>query len=96
MKILTVVANIKAKKDQIDFVRTELESLIDVTRKEKGCIQYDLHLDNENPAHFLFFENWETKEHWLKHMETEHLKRFLSKTTSAIEEFVVNEMTKIG
>ncbi|MEM9449380.1 MAG: antibiotic biosynthesis monooxygenase, partial [Cyanobacteria bacterium P01_E01_bin.6] len=24
-----------------------------------GCIQYDLHEDNENPAHFVFYENWE-------------------------------------
>ncbi|MEO1610025.1 MAG: antibiotic biosynthesis monooxygenase, partial [Pseudomonadota bacterium] len=24
----------------------------------------DLHQDNENPAHFMFYENWESRELW--------------------------------
>ena len=54
MANLTIVANIKAKPDKIELVKNELEKLIDITRAEKGCVQYDLHQDNDNPAHFLF------------------------------------------
>ena len=54
---LTIVANIEAKSDKIDFVKAELEKLIHITRSEDGCLQYDLHQDNENPAHFMFYEN---------------------------------------
>ena len=54
MARLTIVANIKAKAEQIDLVKAELEKLIDITRAEPGCINYDLHQGNENPAHFLF------------------------------------------
>jgi quinol monooxygenase YgiN len=57
MAKLTIVANITAKADKIDLVKTELEKLIDITRAEEGCINYDLHQDNENPAHFMFYEN---------------------------------------
>ena len=53
MPDLTIVANITAHPDKIDLVKAELIKLIDVTRAEEGCINYDLHQDNENPAHFL-------------------------------------------
>ena len=93
--MLTIVATIKAKADKIDLVRTELEKLIDVTRAEAGCINYDLHQDNEDPAHFLFYENWESRDLWQKHMGTPHLQAYLAATEGAVEAFTVNEMTRI-
>ncbi|WP_198590427.1 antibiotic biosynthesis monooxygenase, partial [Shewanella sp. 10N.286.52.B9] len=50
MTKLTIVANIKANEDKIELVKAELLKLIDVTRAEDGCINYDLHQDNDNPA----------------------------------------------
>lgn len=96
MTKLTVVANITAKADKIDLVKAELLKLIDVTRAEKGCLQYDLHQDNENPAHFTFYENWETAEMLKAHMNTQHLKNFIATTDGAIENFTVSEMTHIA
>ncbi|MDB4766109.1 antibiotic biosynthesis monooxygenase [bacterium] len=96
MAHLTIVANIKAKADKVDLVKAELEKLIATTRKEAGCVQYDLHQDNENPTHFLFFENWESRELWQAHMGSQHLKDFGVATDGAVEEITVNEMTKIA
>ncbi|MEL7499207.1 MAG: putative quinol monooxygenase [Planctomycetota bacterium] len=96
MSKLTIVANITAKADQIDLVKAELEKLIAPTRVEDGCLQYDLHQDNENTAQFLFFENWESREQWQTHMEAPHLKAYLEATDGAIEQFSINEMTHIG
>ncbi len=44
--------------NQIETVKTELIKLIGDTHAEEGCINYDLHQGNENPAHFIFYENW--------------------------------------
>ncbi len=96
MSKLTIVANIKAKADKIDLVKAELEKLIDVTRTEEGCIQYDLHQDNENPAQFLFFENWENQELWQAHMNNQHLADYMAATEGCVEEFTVNQMSHIG
>lgn len=96
MSKLTIVANIKAKSDKVDLVKNELEKLINTTRAEAGCLQYDLHQDNENPAHFLFFENWESRELWQTHMNNQHLKDYMAATEGAVEEFVLNEMSHIG
>tara|TARA_R110001592_G_scaffold107818_3_gene301637 strand:+ start:559 stop:849 length:291 start_codon:yes stop_codon:yes gene_type:complete len=95
MSKLTIVANIIAKEDKIDLIKTELLKLIDITLAETGCINYDLHQDNENPAHFVFYENWETRELWQSHMEGKHLKDFVSNTEGALDLFTVSEMTHI-
>ena len=96
MAHLTIVANIKARADKIDLVKTELEKLIATTRDEAGCIQYDLHQDNDHPEHFLFFENWESRELWQTHMGAAHLQEYLAATEGAIEDFSIHEMTRIG
>ena len=88
--------NIKAKTDKIDLVKAELEKLIDITHAEECCLQYDLHQDNENPAHFMFYENWESRELWQTHMSAQHLQDYMAATEGAVEEFVLNEMTQIA
>ncbi len=95
MANLTIVARIEAKNDRIDLLKSELLKMIEPTLKEAGCIQYDLHQDNENPAVFLFCENWKNRELWQEHMNNPHLAGFLKATDGAIASFTVNEMTKI-
>lgn len=92
-KYLTIVAKIEAKRDKIEFVKAELLKLIEPTRKEVGCVQYDLHLDNENPALFIFIENWESEEVLQDHANSEHFKAFTKATDGALENFIVNKMT---
>ncbi|AXT27492.1 antibiotic biosynthesis monooxygenase [Ruegeria sp. AD91A] len=96
MAKLTIVANIKANPGKIDLVKAELTKLIDITRSEKGCINYDLHQDNDNPAHFVFYENWESRELWQTHMGAPHLAAYMAATDGAVAEFTLNEMTVIG
>ena len=96
MSKLTIVANIHANADKIDLVKAELEKLVPITRAEEGCIQYDLHQDNENPAHFLFYENWESRELWQIHMNAPHLAAYMEVTEGAVAEFTLNEMSLTG
>ncbi|WP_109301051.1 putative quinol monooxygenase [Aquimarina sp. AU474] len=93
---LTIVARILVKEEKRDLVQSELVKLIDITRAEKGCINYDLHQDNDNKNLFLFYENWESRELWQAHMNNDHLAQYMKATEGAVEEFVLNEMTVIG
>ena len=95
MAKLTIVANIHAKADKIELVRAELQKLIAITRAEEGCLQYDLHQDNGDPAHFLFYENWESRELWQIHMKAPHLDAYMAATEGAVEKFTLNEMTVV-
>ena len=96
MSKLTILANIQAKSDQIALVKSELLKLIDTTRAEPGCLQYDLHQDNEDSAHFVFYENWQSRELWQTHMNNQHLADYMSATEGAVEDFTLNELTHIA
>lgn len=93
---LTIIAQITAAPGKEALVRQELEKLVPITRQEAGCIQYDLHIDNENPGFFVFFENWETRDLWQTHMGAPHLQKYSAATDGAVTEFLLHEMTKIA
>jgi quinol monooxygenase YgiN len=96
MTQLTIVANIIAKANKVELVKAELFKLIETTRKEAGCVNYDLHQDNANPAHFMFYETWETRELFQTHMSNQHLKDYMAATDGAVDVFTLNEMTLVG
>ena len=96
MPKLTVTGNILANPDRIELVKAELEKLIPITRAEAGCIQYDLHQDNDNPAYFMFYENWESRELWQTHMNAPHMAAYMAATEGAVEKFWLHEMTHIA
>ena len=85
MKQLTVVAKITANKGKEKETKEALELLIPTTLKEEGCINYDLHVSEENEEIFLFYENWTNRELWEKRMSTEHLKQFMAKADDLLE-----------
>lgn len=96
MSKLTIVAQITAKSEHIETVKAELEKLIEPSRQDEGCISYDLHQDNANPAHFIFFENWASKAALEAHMQAPHFQAFGAATQDMIEAFNVNELTHIS
>ncbi len=95
-KPLTIIAKVVVKEDSVDVVKGEMSKVVEATRKEEGCINYDLHQDNEASHIFIFYENWSTKALWEKHMESAHLADFLKATEDAVEKVVINEMTMIS
>ena len=78
---LTVVAHLVAKPDKIEETRRFLLSLVGRTRAEGGCVNYDLHQDDANPAEFTFYENWINRSEWDRHMEMPYLHEFVRRKT---------------
>jgi quinol monooxygenase YgiN len=75
-KKVTVLALVKAKGGMEETVREELLSLVNPTRSEPGCLNYDLHQATDDKSLFMFYENWKNMENLEKHRETAHLKAF--------------------
>lgn len=96
MTTLTIIANIHAKPGQTEMVKSELLRLLPITRGEEGCITYDLHQDNDNPAHFTLIEAWESPAFWQAHMAAPHLAAYMAATEDAVSEFTLSEMTQLG
>lgn len=95
MSKLTIVARVVAKKDAIERVKGEGLKLVAPTRKEEGCLGYVLHQDNENPAVFVFYENWKSAEDLDKHMNTPHFKSFAAAVGDITEEIAINKLTEL-
>ena len=93
---LTILAQITAAPGKEDLVRSELEKLVAPTVVEDGCVTYELHADDADPAVFVFFEVWKTREHWLAHMEMPHLTAFKAAVAGALLPGVRREMTRIA
>lgn len=85
-KSLTVVATLNATPGQEATLRRELLALIAPSRQDAGCVNYDLHQAVDNPGHFLFHENWTSKQHLDDHLARPHLKAFLAKAGDLLAE----------
>lgn len=96
MNELVIVAHINAKPKHAELIKTALEKLINTTRTEPGCIQYDLHQDHQQQAHFMFYERWQSRELWQQHMQTEHLQGFMQTAEKYVESISIHEMHAIG
>ena len=95
MPKLTIVADIRAEADAVDLVKAELQKLVAPTLAEEGCLQYDLHQDDEDPAHFLFYENWTSRELWQQHMASAHIAAYQAATEGKVAGFALYEMTHL-
>ena len=73
---VTLVVTLRAKEGQHILLEAELRALINPTRKEEGCLQYDLHRCADQPGTFLFHEVWETRDHHTAHTRTPHYLRW--------------------
>ena len=54
-------------------LREVLTGLLEPTRKEDGCLFYDLHVNTNDPSKFLFHESWMSQDHHAAHDKTPHI-----------------------
>ena len=62
---LYIVALFRFKENHLFDAIELMKKLVVETRKEEGCLQYDLIEDRENKGTFFLIELWETEEHHL-------------------------------
>lgn len=96
MSQLTVVAQIVAKQDAIESIKPELLKLIEPTRRENGCIEYNLHQDNADPTLFIFYETWENAAALEQHMASDHFKSYIAAVDGMIKDKAVHILTRIA
>ncbi|GJQ25310.1 MAG: antibiotic biosynthesis monooxygenase [Phycisphaerae bacterium] len=83
---LTVIARFKARPGKEAIVRRELMALVAPTRIEPGCINYDLHVAADDPATFLFHENWESEADLERHLQSAHVQAWRERSVELLAE----------
>jgi quinol monooxygenase YgiN len=83
---LTVIAQFKSKPSKESQVRQELLSLVDPSRKDAGCLNYDLHQALDNHALFVVHENWISETHLERHLQKPALQAVLARLGQILTE----------
>jgi len=73
---LYVVAVTFAQSGKEAELRKALLTLVEYAKSEPGFIKYDLHVSEENPGEFLFYEIWEDQKSLDLHGDTPNMKAF--------------------
>ncbi|MBC8099127.1 MAG: antibiotic biosynthesis monooxygenase [Armatimonadetes bacterium] len=83
---LTVIAQFVAKPGMETALAQALGALVAPSRSEEGCINYDLHQDNTDSAHFLLYENWVNAAALETHFTMPYLLQFLEQSEGLLAE----------
>lgn len=75
--MLKVIAEDFIKPEYLDIVRPWYVELVEKTRQEPLCISYDLFVDQKDPGHFIFIEQWPDQAALDTHCRTEHFTRLV-------------------
>jgi quinol monooxygenase YgiN len=73
---VTLIVLLRAREGQETLLEAELRALVGPTRKEDGCLTYDLHRSADAPGGFLLHEIWATREAHTQHAKTPHFLRW--------------------
>ena len=83
-RTVRVLARITARPDKIEEVKSLLLGLVVETRKENGCISYQLLQNNVHPSDFTFVEEWASDSDIDSHFTTVHVQDAFSRAASLL------------
>jgi quinol monooxygenase YgiN len=83
--MLPVVAIIKARPGKEKILEGILKGLVEPTRKEAGCLRYDLFRDSSDPRTFVFIEDWRFDADLQAHLASPHIHAAMSRKAELIE-----------
>jgi quinol monooxygenase YgiN len=81
---LRVIARVKARPGKVNELLSVLNSLVEPTRKEPGCLSYKLLQNNEDPTDFTLIEEWQSNTALESHFATKHFKDALIKLPNLV------------
>ncbi len=79
-----VVATVEVQPGKEETVQALLQTAIEGTHTEEGCISYALHRDYENPQRFVMVERWASREA----LEAHFTKPYMADLFAALPEHV--------
>ncbi|MBC9945176.1 antibiotic biosynthesis monooxygenase [Leucobacter sp. cx-328] len=75
--MLKMIAQDFIRLDAVDIVMPLYRELVELTRAEPLNVSYELFVDDEDPGHFIFVEEWPDREALDLHCASEHFQRLV-------------------
>lgn len=76
MSQLNIVATLKIKSENHAAFQTLFKKLVEASRKEAGCIRYELNQSLDDPNVYVVIETWASKQAIDLHNHTPHFIEF--------------------
>jgi len=73
---VTLIVILRAREGQETLLEAELRALVSPTRREDGCLRYDLHRSVDTPGSLLLHEVWATRDAHTEHTHSHHFLRW--------------------
>jgi quinol monooxygenase YgiN len=73
---VTLIVLLRAREGQETILEAELRALVAPTRKEEGCLRYDLYRSADTPGALLLHEVWEARDAHTEHTRSPHFLRW--------------------
>lgn len=70
--MIKVIAKQMIKEDKVETFKKLVSELMSETKKEEGCIAYQLFQDVNNSGILTFIEEWQSREALQNHMKSRH------------------------
>jgi quinol monooxygenase YgiN len=84
----SLIAYLHAKPEKREELLKVLLSFIEPSRDEAACINYHLHVSDDDPNLFIFYENWRSREELDQHLQTAMLTNFWNRRLDLLEKDV--------
>ena len=75
--MITIIAKSIIKEGSKEYFKKNAKELINESRKEEGCISYNLYEDLKNKEIMVFLEEWKDEKSIEMHKNSEHYKRII-------------------
>ena len=85
MKKIQITVILTAKENTAAELKNQLIALVALSRKETGCLQYDLHQNTQKSNVYVLHEIWENEAIFEKHNNQEYVKAFFALAPSLLE-----------
>jgi quinol monooxygenase YgiN len=73
---VTLIVILRAREGQETLLEAELRALVSPSRREEGCLAYNLHRAIDTPGALLLHEVWASREAHTAHTYTPHFLRW--------------------
>jgi quinol monooxygenase YgiN len=93
---VTLIVILRAREGQETLLEAELRALVGPSRREEGCLTYNLHRSIDTPGALLLHEVWASREAHTEHTHTPHFLRWNARKDALLLSREANFWTQVA
>lgn len=100
---IVLIARLKVKKDSVEQAKQAALAIVENSRREEGCLNYDFHQATGDETIFIWHETWENKAAIAAHGASKHFNDFSRQIKDFVDEplqitlaKMVSEKARVG